>query len=119
MGWLRLASHLKMSLDEIKMKTSASQFILWMEYLEWEANAFNKECYYLAQIAAEVRRSYVKRGVIVRIEDFIMKFISKREEEAPASMDRQTSANRAKQFFFGLTGLTGSTKKRKKNREIK
>ena len=104
-----------MSLDEIKMKTSASQYVLWMEYLEWETNAFDKTCYYLAQIAAEIRRSYVKRGVIVRIEDFVMKFVSKRiEEKTPASMDKQTSANRAKQFFFGLTGLTGSAKKKGK-----
>lgn len=96
------------------MKTSASQFILWMEYLEWETNAFDKTCYYLAQIAAEIRRSYVKRGVIVRIEDFILKFTSKRiEEKTPMSMDSQTRANKMKQFFFALTGLTGSAKKRK------
>jgi hypothetical protein len=97
------------------METSASQYVLWMEFLEWETNAFDKTCYYLAQIAAEVRRSYVKRGVIVQIEDFILKFISKRvEEKTPVSMDKQTSANRAKQFFFALTGLTGNAKKKGK-----
>ena len=104
-----------MSLDEVKMKTSASQFVLWMEYLDWEANAFDKTCYYLAQIAAEMRRSYIKRGVVVRVEDFILKFTSKRiEEKIPTPMDVQTKIDRAKQFFFGLTGLMGSSKKRKR-----
>jgi len=97
------------------MKTSASQFVLWMEYLDWEANAFDKTCYYLAQIAAEMRRSYIKRGVVVRVEDFILKFTSKRiEEKIPTPMDVQTKIDRAKQFFFGLTGLMGSSKKRKR-----
>lgn len=97
------------------MKTSASQFVLWMEYLDWEANAFDKTCYYLAQIAAEMRRSYIKRGVVVRVEDFILKFTSKRiEEKISTPMDVQTKTDRAKQFFFGLTGLMGSSKKRKR-----
>ena len=102
-----------MSLDRIKMETSASQFILWMEYLDWEINAFDKTCYYLAQIAAEIRRPNVKKGVIVKVQDFIIKFTHKSPVES-TPMDAQTRANRAKQFFFGLTGLTGKQKKRKK-----
>lgn len=95
------------------METSASQFVLWMEYLDWEANAFDKTCYYLAQIAAEIRRTYVKRGVIVRIEDLLIKFVSKRvEEKPPTDLSKQLSANKMKQFFFVLTGLTGGAKKK-------
>lgn len=102
-----------MSLDRVKMETSASQFVLWMEYLDWEANAFDKTCYYLAQIAAEVRRPNVRKGTIVKIEDFIMKFTHKKLDE-PTPMDIQTRADKVKRFFFGLTGMTGKTKKRKK-----
>ena len=88
-----------------------------MEYMEWEANAFDKVCYYLAQVTAEIRRSYVKRGVIVRIEDFIMKFKAKeRVESNSVPMSRQMSANRMKQFFFALTGLVGSVKKKGKRK---
>ena len=114
LGWLRLASHLKMSLDRVKMETSASQFVLWMEYLDWEANAFDKTCYYLAQIAAEVRRPNVRKGTVVKTEDFIMKFVHKKPSE-PESLDVQTRANRIKQFFFGLTGLTGKDKRNRKS----
>jgi hypothetical protein len=101
-----------MSLDRVKMETSASQFVLWMEYLEWEINAFDKTCYYLAQIAAEVRRPNVKKGVFVKVEDFIMKFTHK-DPVKPTPIDVQTRADRAKRFFFGLTGLTGRGKKGK------
>jgi hypothetical protein len=97
-----------MSLDEVKMKTSASQFVLWMEFLDWEFNAFNPDRHYLAQIAAEVRRSYVRKGVKVRIEDFIMKF--RHEESKPLST--QSRADKAKAFFFGLTGITGKGKRK-------
>lgn len=99
---MRLASHLGMSLDEVKMKTSASQYILWMEYLDWEINAFDKHCYYLAQIAAVIAQVNSKKRI--KIEDFIMKFSNKKPEEQ--KLDTQTRANRVKQFFFGLTGFT-------------
>jgi len=102
-----------MSLDEVKMKTSCSQFVLWMAYLEWDINAFDKTCHYLAQIAAEVRRPNVRKGVVVKIEDFIMKFTHKEAGE-PVEQNVQTRANKAKQFFFGLTGLIGKRKKKKR-----
>jgi len=47
------------------------------------------------------------------VEDFIIKFKHKNPVES-TPMDAQTSANRAKQFFFGLTGLTGKRRKRRK-----
>jgi len=111
LGWLRLASHLGMSLDRVKMETSVSQFVLWMRYLDWEANAFDKTCYYLAQIAAEIRRPNVRKGVIVKVEDFVLRFIHKKPSE-PESLDVQTRANRVKQFFFGLTGIHKKGKRR-------
>ena len=102
-----------MSLDRVKMETSVSQFVLWMQYLDWEINAFDKTCYYLAQIAAEVRRPNMPKGKIVTLKDFIIKFTSGKSEEKP-SEDVQTRAHKMKQFFFGLTGLTRKKKKRMK-----
>ena len=101
-----------MSLDDVKMKTSASQFVLWMQYLDWDINAFDKTCFYLAQIAAEVRRPNMPKGKTVKLDDFIIKFSSKKDAEKPE--DAKTKANRMKQYFFGMTGLTGKKKKRKK-----
>jgi len=98
-----------MSLDEVKRKTSSSQYILWMEYLEWEVNAFDKTCYYLAQIAAEINRPYVKKGKTISLEDFILNF-KNRKVEKQKSLDVQTRANKMKRLFFGLTGLVGKKK---------
>lgn len=98
-----------MSLDEVKMKTSASQYVLWMEYLEWEVNAFDKTCYYLAQIAAEVCRPYAKKNARISLEDFILKFKNKKVEETETpEMEAKTS--KLKQAFFGITGLAGHIK---------
>jgi len=94
-----------MSLDEVKMKTSASQYILWMEYLDWEINAFDKYCYYLAQIPMVFTQMNVKKGIKVKLEDFIMKFTNKKPVKQ--NLDVQTKANLAKRFFFGLTGYKG------------
>jgi hypothetical protein len=71
-----------MPLDRVKAETSASQFALWMEFFEWETNAFDKTCYYLAQIAAEVRRAFAKNPRSVRIQDFILQFKSASEQAA-------------------------------------
>ena len=101
-----------MSLDDVKMKTSTSQFVLWMQYLDWDINAFDKTCFYLAQIAAEVRRPNMPKGKTVKLEDFIIKFSSKKDAEKPE--DEQTKANRMKQYFFGLTGLIGKKKRTKR-----
>jgi len=95
------------------METSSSQFVLWMEYLDWEINAFDKTCYYLAQIAAEVRKPNMPKGKTIKLEDFIIKFTSKKAEEKPLE-DAQTRAHKMKQFFFGLTGLSRKKKKRMK-----
>ena len=48
-----------------------------MEYLERDVNAFHHENYYLAQIAAEIRRSFCKHPKKVRLQDFLLKFKNK------------------------------------------
>jgi hypothetical protein len=104
-------------LDEVKMQTSASQFVLWMEYLEWEVNAFDRTCYYLAQIAAEIRRPNVKRGVVVNIKDFLLKFVHERQQKPAISARERVKVDRQKHFFFGLTGLLGKGKKKRKGKK--
>ena len=73
--WYRLASHLSMPVQQVKQMTSSSDFINWMVYLEEEPNKFNALYFYLAQIAAEVRRSFIKHPDKVKTKNFIIKFI--------------------------------------------
>ena len=77
-GWYRLASHLGMPVQQVKQMTSSSDFMNWMVYLEEEPNRFNALYFYLAQIAAEVRRSFVKHPDKVKTNDFIIKFTDKK-----------------------------------------
>ena len=45
-----------------------------MVFLEQEKNIVTKQDIYLAQIAAEIRRSFVKNPETIKIEHFIRKF---------------------------------------------
>lgn len=98
-----------MSLDEVKVKTSASQFVLWQEFFDWEINAFDKYCYYLAQVSADLRRPYMPKGKTVSVDDCLIKFTTKQKGESPLS-----KMQRMKQAFFGMTGLIGKGKKKGK-----
>ena len=69
-----------MSLQRCMQETSSTDFIQWMSYLEKDTNAFHREDYYLAQIALEVRRSYVKSPAKVKMKDMILEF--KRAQKA-------------------------------------
>jgi len=106
-----------MSLDQVKKETSASQFVLWKRFFEWETNAFDATRCYLAQIAAEIRRGYVKEPHKVKVADFIMKFgVPEKKSEEPKGETKemiQTRANKMKSFFFALTGAGNKRKKRR------
>jgi len=76
-----------------------------MVYLdEVDANEFNSIHYYLAQIAAEVRRlcvgSQYKQGV--RLEQFLLRFQRKNVEQTVKSVAERTAQMKA--VFFGITG---------------
>jgi len=52
-----------------------------MVYLrDIEVNEFRREDHYLAQIAAEVRRSFVTKPIDVSLDDFLLKFLSDTKE---------------------------------------
>jgi hypothetical protein len=98
-----------MTLDEVKCKTSVSEFALWMEFLDREDYSF-PERYYLAMIAAEVRRSYVKEPKKVKVKDFLLKLRPVQEKKESV----QERGNRTKSFFLRMTGLVGSAAKKRK-----
>ncbi len=54
-------------------KTTATEFIEWMIFLNMELERTSKEDYLFASIALEVRRGNVKNPNKVRIEDVLVK----------------------------------------------
>lgn len=76
LAWFELAFQLRMPVAELKRRITYSEFLDWMEFLRARRDADEKEHYYLAQIAAEIRRSNpnVPAPGKVRISDFLLKF---------------------------------------------
>lgn len=82
-------------------------------YLELEQRFFKLEHFYLAQIAAEIRRANVKNPSNVKTEDFIIKF-KENVNSKITKEDGKILAENAKIFFRGLLG--SAVKKPNKNK---
>lgn len=111
-----MAARLGMSLDEVKVKTSASQFVFWQYFLDWElTESFNRQDYYLAQIAQKLENLFqtkLKTPKFVQLKDMLLKFASERKsKKKKLPVDEQARVNREKNFFFGLVGMIGKGKK--------
>lgn len=92
-------------------ETSSTDFVMWTEYLEREVNAFHREDYFWAQVAAEVRRSFVKNPKKVKVKDFLLKF-----EDKMAGRKKMTKKERtkiAKSFWSALTSFSFKPKNKK------
>jgi len=78
--------------------------------MDWEElHGFHRMDHYLAQIAAEISRTMVKKPGSVKIEQFLLKFTSKsksKKKRVPtqAELERYTAASKAR--WAGIAGLT-------------
>ena len=94
LAWFRVASHLQIPVEELASRITFREFLNWLEYLVWADERTSKQDLYMAQLTAEVRRSYVTKPKTVKVADFIIK--SKRQ------MDAATSSKAAWLGFFNL-----------------
>jgi len=92
-----------MSLDRVKMETSVSQFVLWKEFFKWEVNEHTKQDYYLAQIAAEIRKSFVKNPKEVKDSNFLIKFIFK--DRKAVQEDKIQQSKKYKNSWLAWAGI--------------
>lgn len=74
---MRLASHLRMSLQRCQEETSSTEFLDWLEYLRQDINVHRREDYYLANIAKEIRRTITKDRQNIKLEPFLLEFETK------------------------------------------
>ena len=94
-----------MSLQRCQTETTSTEFLDWQQYLVQEINFPRKQDYYLAQIAAEVRRVMNKNPNSIKVEDLLMKFEGHvDEEEKPTPIDKETRTASNKSKWFGITG---------------
>jgi hypothetical protein len=95
-----------MALQEVMEKTTSSEFIEWMAYLDLEMHQTKKEDYYLAQVAAEVRRSFVKSPQSVHVKDFILSFTrAERSSLGGGSPAMEDPTQRSKNYWSAVLGL--------------
>ena len=90
-----------MSVQRAQFEIPSTEFIDWIVYLDdEELNGFRREEFYLANIAAEIRRSWIKNPVGVKLESFLMRF-KKGKTEKP-KMTKVERTKRAKAFWGTL-----------------
>jgi len=87
----------------VKAKTSSTEFVMCLAYLELDSNLFHREDYYLAQIAAEIRRGNVKKPRQVRLKDFILKFAKKKVVDT-SKMNLEKRTTISKRFWKAVVG---------------
>lgn len=81
LAWYRVASHLGRTVGELRAQLTVSEFLGWLDYLEWDDDRDTRTHYYLMSIAAEVRRGRVKEPLKVKLTDFLLR--KPDEEETP------------------------------------
>ena len=109
MVWYRLASHLCMTVQEVQAKITSSEFLEWAWYLNWrDTEEFNRQDFYLANIAASVDRGNVKHPRKIKLENYILKFHNRPNQDSGDKM------RRSKQHWLTLTGVIGNKKNQKK-----
>lgn len=97
LGWHVVASHLHVPVEELKARITTTEFLDWLEFLKWDESRRTKQDIYLAQIAAEVRRGWVKDPKKVRAQDFLL-----REE---TNDDRKNRMQKSKSAWLTAVGI--------------
>jgi len=90
-------------LQEFQEKTTSTEFLEWVQFFEMEANFFHREDFYWAQIAAEIRKSYVdsKYANKVKTDDMLIKF-KRVVKEAPRTA---VDAARSMKNWYAALGV--------------
>lgn len=101
----------------MKCEITYSEFLGWVEFLEWDERRTTKECLYFAQMAAEIRRSYLvpKDAQKIKLDDFILKFSDRKKasSEPISEEERKGRVQKSKRAWAGALGVDLSKKKAK------
>lgn len=95
-----MAAHLGIPVNELKSRIGYSEFLEWKIFLDKEEERQTKLDYYLAQIAAEVRRGWVKNPKSVKVKDMLLNVQN-------ASGPAEKRIARSKAVWLGAVNLKG------------
>lgn len=106
---MMLASHLHMSLARCKEETSFFEFLQWIEFLkqneEEKFRRFEKQDFYLSQIAAVIVASNSKDPKSIKIKDFYLTLPEEQKEKK--KLTREERAEIAKRFWTRMPSKKG------------
>jgi hypothetical protein len=105
LAWYELAYHLHMTVDDLKEKITPSDFEEWHEFLQMQRERDDKLHFYLAQIACETRRSYIKHPSTAKLRDFLLKFATPESREVMSEAHRQHLIAMSKGAWLARVGL--------------
>ena len=80
-----MASHLRLTVEDARNKLTFRELLEWLQFLDMEERRHTKQEYYLAQIAAEIRRGQVKSPAQVKMNDFLISLKPKVEKKPEGS----------------------------------
>lgn len=108
LAWFELAYHLRMTVEALKEQITVSEFLEWQEFLRIHRQRDDKLHFYLAQVAAEVRKSFVKHPNSVKLSQFLLKFATPEEERIggkPTPAFKEYKASLSKGAWFASIGF--------------
>ncbi len=85
-------------MQQARAEITSSEFVDWIAFFDLELNEFNRQDYFLANIAKEVCRTRAKHPEKVTIKSFLLKFGEKKVVKIKPET-REQSAAKAKSFF--------------------
>jgi hypothetical protein len=102
--WFELAYHLHTSVEQLQAQITYSEFLEWQEFFRLETEKHTKADWYMAQLAAEIRMSFVSEPKKVRMKDFLLRFATPEEITESSSEDarRQHIARSKAAWFFAV-----------------
>ena len=106
--WFRVASHLGKSISEAQDSISSTEFMKWIEFLRWkDTEEFNRQDFYLAQIAAVIQAGQVKNPRSVTIKSMMLDFAKKKEKvnrKEPLEIAEERM-DQSKNFWLASMGI--------------
>jgi len=83
-----------MLVGDLKERITYREFLEWLAFLGKEEERQTKQDYYLAQIAAEIRRGIVKVPKSVKVKDFLI--------EVQVTPKEKEKMKKSKSFWLGI-----------------
>lgn len=110
LAWFELAFHLHTTVEVLQAQITYSEFLEWQEFFRLERERHTKADWYMAQLAAEVRRSFVSKPKDVRNTDFLLRFATP-EEVTEHNSEESRKKKMAQSKAAWLSVLRPTTKK--------